>query len=137
MSWSVRYWKLSYTTSAMGPYTAPRFDTPDCSKSETSSMLQSPSPASLFDVSEGAYQFCTGIKPPSKRLEGELPPNALIAVWHIVQWPSPSTRYAPRFHSTDCVVSGWYSPGFMYSMRHPYSSERWLNGNRNSCARLD
>ena len=55
-------------------------------------MLQSPRPASLFEVSEGAYQFCIGINPPSKACDSELPPSALIAVWHMPQWPSPSTR---------------------------------------------
>src|ERR1700709_2894471 len=101
---------------------------PACSRPEMSSMLQSPSPASLFEVNDGAYQFCTGIKPPSKRLDGELPPSALIAVWHIVQCPSPSTRYAPRFHSTDSVVSGLYSPTRRYSRRQARNSSRWLNG---------
>ena len=57
-----------------------------------SSMLQSPRPASLFEVSEGAYQFCIGIRPPSNAFDSELPPSALIGVWHIAQWPRPCTR---------------------------------------------
>src|SRR5215470_15017204 len=64
-----------------------------------SSKGQSPNPASLLFVSDGAYQFCMGMSPPAKAFSSELPPRALIAVWQVPQWPSPSTRYAPRFHS--------------------------------------
>ena len=53
---------------------------------------QSPSPASRFDVSDGAYQFWFGIIPPSNSCDSFEPPSTLIAVWHIEQWPSPSTR---------------------------------------------
>src|ERR1700732_4777706 len=100
------------------------------------SMLQSPSPPSLLDVSDGAYQFCIGMRPPSNAFDAELPPSALIAVWHIAQCPGPSTRYAPRFHSTDCVGSGLYSPSRKYSVRQPSSSSRLLNGKRNVCGRF-
>ena len=55
-------------------------------------MLQLPRPASRFDVSEGAYQFWFGIIPPSNAFDSLEPPSALIAVWHIAQWPRPSTR---------------------------------------------
>src|SRR5258707_2520998 len=99
-------------------------------------MVQSPRPASLFEVSDGAYQFCIGIKPPSKACESELPPSALIAVWHIPQWPRPSTRYAPLFHSTDLVESGLNSPSLKNSVRHPMISERLLKGNVSSCGRF-
>ncbi len=55
-------------------------------------MLQSPSPASRLEVSDGAYQFCIGIRPPLKASDCEVPPSALIGEWHMPQWPSPSTR---------------------------------------------
>src|SRR6476620_7782514 len=94
----------------MGPYTVLRWDTPTCSRSAISLSLHSPSPASRFDVSDGAYQFWFGIMPPSKALASLEPPRMLMAVWHIAQWPRPSTRYAPRFHLADCAESGVYSP---------------------------
>src|SRR4051794_4111526 len=103
----------------MGPYTAPRSEMPACSRSTMSLMLQSPRPPSLSEVREGAYQFCNGIRPPANCSLGDEPPSELIFVWHKVQCPRPSTRYAPRFHSTDCVESDWYSPSRKYSVRQP------------------
>src|SRR6185437_5001656 len=102
---SDKYCRLLWTTSAIGPNTAPRCDTPFLSRLAMSVMSQSPRPASLFDVSDGAYQFCSGIRPPANAAELTGPPIMLIDVWHIEQWPRPSTRYAPRFHSTDFVGS--------------------------------
>ena len=55
-------------------------------------MLQLPRPASVFEVRDGAYQFCIGMRPPWKALDSELPPSALMALWHIAQWPRPCTR---------------------------------------------
>src|SRR6185295_1789605 len=95
-------------------------------------MVQSPRPASSFEVSDGAYKFCIGIKPPSTACDSELPPSALIAVWHMPQWPRPSTRYAPRFHSADLVGSGLYTPSLKKSVRQPRISERLLKGKRRS-----
>src|SRR6201996_9724993 len=90
---------------------------------------QSPRPASLFDVSDGAYQFCSGIRPPANAAELTGPPIALIDVWHMPQWPRPSIRYAPRFHSTDLVGSALYSPSRKNSVRQPINVLRLLNGN--------
>jgi len=81
ISASVMYCKLLWTTSAIGPNTAPRCDTPVFSRSLMSLMSQSPRPASLFDVNDGAYQFCNGIRPPPKAAELTGPPIALIDVW--------------------------------------------------------
>ena len=82
---SVMYCRLLYTTSAIGPYTVPRCETPDCSRSVISLIVQFPNPASLFEVSEGAYQFWFGIMPPSKAFASLDPPSRLTAVWHIAQ----------------------------------------------------
>src|SRR5579863_9864894 len=110
MSSSDRYCRLLCTTSAIGPNTAPRCDTPVFRRAVMSLVSQSPRPASLFDVNDGAYQFWSGIKPPANAAELTGPPIALIDVWHMLQWPRPTIRYAPRFHSTDFVGSGLYSP---------------------------
>src|SRR6201985_225974 len=139
MAWissSVRYCRLLWTTSAIGPNTAPRCDTPVFSRALMSLMSQSPRPASLLDVSDGAYQFCSGIKPPAKADELTGPPIALIEVWHMLQCPRPSIRYAPRFHSTDLVGSALNSPSLKNSVRQPISRLRLLNGKRSSCGRL-
>src|SRR4030095_10600470 len=98
--------------------------------------LQSPRPASRLEVSEGAYQFWFGIMPPSKALDSLDPPRTLIAVWHIAQRPSPSTREAPRLHLADCFGSGTYSPSLKYSARQPISRSRLLKGKRSSCGRF-
>src|ERR1700761_4029915 len=125
-----------WTTSAIGPTAAPRCEVPFFSRALMSLMSQSPRPASLLDVSDGAYQFCSGIKPPAKADELTGPPIALIDVWHMLQCPRPSIRYAPRFHSTDLVGSALYSPSRKNSVRQPISMLRWLNGNFSSCGRL-
>lgn len=136
VSSSVMYCRLLWTTSAIGPNTAPFCDTPACSRSDSSCTCQSPRPSSLSFVSDGAYQFCSGIRPPANADELTGPPIMLIEVWHIEQWPRPSTRYAPRFHSTDFVGSGLYSPSLKNSVRQPISRLRLLNGNFSSCGRL-
>ena len=56
--------RLCWTTAAIGPNTAPRAETPVRSKSMMSLISHEPRPVSRFDVSDGAYQFCTGINPP-------------------------------------------------------------------------
>src|SRR3954452_1125383 len=99
-------------------------------------MLQSPSPASLFEVSDGAYQFCIGMRPPWKASDSELPPSALMAVWHMPQWPNPSTRYAPLFHSSDWLGLGLNSPSLKKSVRQPRISDLLLYGNFRSCGRF-
>ena len=55
-------------------------------------MLHSPTPASLFEVSDGAYQFCIGISPPDRSIISLLAPSTLRAVWQAAQWPRPRTR---------------------------------------------
>ena len=57
-----------------------RGETPTCSRSAISLISQLPSPASRFEVSEGAYQFWFGIIPPSNALDSLEPPSALMAV---------------------------------------------------------
>src|SRR5207237_5472931 len=99
------YCRLWRSASAIGPYTTPRAETPVCRRSVMSLMLQSPSLASRLEVREGAYQFCIGISPPLKASACGVPPSALIGEWHMPQWPSPSTRYEPRFHSADLLGS--------------------------------
>ena len=53
--------------------------------------------------------------------------------WQALQWPSPSTRYAPRFHSALSPGFGLNSPALKYRVRQPSSSWRWLYGKRISC----
>src|SRR5215469_12804445 len=106
------------------------------SRSVISLMFHSPRPASLLEVSEGAYQFCIGMRPPSNALDSGLPPSALIGEWHIAQWPNPSTRYAPRFHSADLDGSGLYSPSWKNKVRQPRMRYRLLNGKRRSLGRF-
>lgn len=60
------------------------------------------------------------------------PTNALVTGFDIIffwvarmpQWPRPSTRYAPRFHSADLVGSGLNSPSRKNSVRQPRMSWR-------------
>ena len=85
------YWVLCNTTSAMGPSTEARGATPVCKSVTTSPTGQSASPASFLALSEGAYQFCIGIRPPA-RSSGLLPPSASRAEWQAEQWPRPRTR---------------------------------------------
>src|SRR3954453_14537387 len=63
---SDRYWVLFSTTSLIGPITVPRGDTPVFSNATTSRTSQSATLDSSADVSDGAYQFCTGIRPPAR-----------------------------------------------------------------------
>src|SRR5260363_96880 len=65
ISVSDRYCKLLWTTSDIGPNTAPRCEMPVFRRPVISSSVQPAKPASL-DVREGAYQFCNGIRPPEK-----------------------------------------------------------------------
>ena len=80
----------------------PRLLMPVRSSATTSSISHWPRPASRLDVSDGAYQSCSGMRPPDSSLSLTVAPSTLRLVWHASQWPSPSTRYAPRFHSADC-----------------------------------
>ena len=88
----VRCWVLRSTTSAMGPVTQPRAETPVCSSATTSARGQSATLASWAAVSEGAYQFCIGIRPPDSGRRSSLAPQALRVVWQATQWPRPRTR---------------------------------------------
>ena len=72
--------------------------------------LQSPRPASLFDVSEGAYQFCIGIKPPWNASDSELPPSALIGRVAHRAMPEPVDQIGAAVPLRRLVGSGWYSP---------------------------
>ena len=83
---------LPATTSPIGPLTAPRVETPLASNSTISPGSPSATPACVGAVSDGAYQFCTGIKPPARSSVLALAPSALRLAWHALQWPSPSTR---------------------------------------------
>ena len=97
---------LPPTTSPIGPATAPRAETPLRSSATMCGVSQPATLASSAEVSEGAYQFCTGISPPARSSVLEVAPSALRLAWQALQWPRPSTRYAPRFHSGLRVVSG-------------------------------
>ncbi len=54
------------TTSVIGPITMPRAETPVFIRSTTCCTSPVGHAASCGDVSEGAYQFCTGIRPPAR-----------------------------------------------------------------------
>src|SRR4029078_11560521 len=92
-------------TSAIGPCTEPRADTPLLSRATTSRSGQSPTPASALSLSDGAYQFWIGISPPARSSGPAVAPKTLRREWHALQWPSVSTRYAPRFHCGDLAGS--------------------------------
>lgn len=83
---SVRYCVLRNTTSAMGPSTEPCGARPVLSGATKSSVFHSLTPASVRRIDAGAYQFCTGIKPPVKALASDVAPSALRGVWQAVQW---------------------------------------------------
>ncbi len=89
---SDRYCRLWKVTSAMGPNTEPRAEVPLPRMSTMSWIDHSPSPASRLEVSEGAYQYWLGIRPPAKACDSLLPPSMLMAEWHMAQWARPSTR---------------------------------------------
>ena len=52
---------------------------------------QSPTPVSRAELSDGAYQFWTGIRPPPMS-SSFTAPRMLRLAWQALQWPSPSTR---------------------------------------------
>src|SRR5262245_29184466 len=64
--------------------------------------------------------------PPVKASSVRSAPNELRGVWHAEQWPSASTRYAPRFHAADCFGSTLYGPASKYILFHSDISQRWL-----------
>ena len=92
MSASLRYWVLRNTTSAIGPRAAPRAVKPVLSSAATSCDDQSATPASALEPSDGAYQFCSGIRPPLSSRLSRVAPNALRGEWQAAQCPSERTR---------------------------------------------
>src|SRR5262249_59879203 len=90
----VTFGGLGATAADIGPNTAPRGDTPVRRRSTMSFTSQSPSPVSRLDVSDGAYQFCTGIRPPptSSSLTA---PSMLRLPWQALPWPCTLYRVAP------------------------------------------
>ncbi len=85
MSPSFRYWVLRNTTSAIGPRAAPRGVSPVLSSAATSPLDQSATPASALEASEGAYQFCNGIRPPLSSRLSRVAPKALRGEWQAAQ----------------------------------------------------
>src|SRR6266850_4493605 len=78
--------------------------------------------ASQPETSGGAYHFCIGISPPPRSSLWLTAPKTLRPVWQASQWPSPRTRYAPRFHSALRAGSGLNSPGRKNNARHALSA---------------
>ncbi len=127
---------LPATTSAIGPIAAPRAPWPSRSRRTTSSSGQSCTPASFGEAREGAYQPCMGICPPLKSGLFAVAPSALRGAWQAMQWPRPSVRYAPRFHSAGCVVSGRKGSGEKNRLRQATSAACVSYGKRSVCVRL-
>jgi len=71
-----------------------RGETPSLSRLTICSRSHWLTPASCGEASDGAYQFCIGIKPPARSRSSAwlLAPSALRAVWQALQWPGPLTR---------------------------------------------
>src|SRR6185369_16793445 len=118
---------LFLTTSAIGPSAVvlPR-KLPVFRYVAISAAVQSPRPVERFDDRLSANQ--PSIAAPLNCLLFSMPPITLRGEWQSLQWPRPSTRYAPRFHAADCAGSGRYAPEVKYSSRHTPIAQRWLNG---------
>src|SRR5688500_10934197 len=84
---SERYCVLLKTTSAIGPITEARGETPVFRRSTTWATSQSATLASRGDVSDGAYQPCIGMSPPESSRFSRVAPNTLRGLWHATQWP--------------------------------------------------
>src|SRR3954449_8552806 len=70
---------------------------PLCRYSAISSTLQDFRPLRSAPSSRGANQPCTSPPPRGLPLSA---PKMFFGVWQPPQCPAPSTRYAPRFHSS-------------------------------------
>ena len=55
-------------------------------------MLQSPRPAFAVGRQGGRIPILHRDQPALERLDGELPPRALIGEWHMAQWPRPFNK---------------------------------------------
>src|ERR1700678_3005176 len=93
----------------------------------TSSMLQAPRPVRSLAVRSGATQLSR--VPPWKAGSDLSAPSALFGVWQPPQWPKPSTRYAPRFHSGDWLGSALNAFEFKYKRFQPFTKKRFPSGN--------
>ena len=78
------YFERVATTSAIGPKAAPLAACPFFSKSTMSCSVQPCKPPWARLLRSGAYQSCTGIRPPDNG-NAWVPPNALRAAWHSLQ----------------------------------------------------
>ena len=76
----------------MGPSMLALGAMPVLSKATTSWRGQWATPASVFAMSEGAYQSCMGMSAPLKSWLLMLAPSALRSAWQALQWPRPRTR---------------------------------------------
>ena len=87
---------LPSTTSVIGPATLTSVPCGDAvpvfNRSTMCCVSHAATPASRGDVSDGAYQFCTGINPPARSSVLALAPSALRLAWQALQWPRASTR---------------------------------------------
>src|ERR1700704_2795192 len=122
---SVKYLRLFRTTSAMGP-SGVVFPAPVLRKVAMSLTVQAPSPVVTSDVRLSANQPSTPA--PVKSLSFSNPPRRLRGEWQALQWPRPSTRYAPRFQEAVLAGSGAYVPFVKYSSRHPIIDMRISKG---------
>src|SRR5229473_1332209 len=94
---SVKWLRLFCTTSAIGPKAVvlPLIE-PVLRYVASSSTDHAPRPVAMSDVRSGANQ--PSMTAPVKSLLFSMPPRRLRGEWQPLQWPRPSTRYAPRFH---------------------------------------
>src|ERR1043165_4424984 len=93
-----------------------------------SSWLHVPMPDSLSLVRLYARQ--PSAMPPANFFRLFNACSIVRGVWQSPQWPSPSTRYAPRFHEGVLSATGSKRSFGLYSTPHIAMRPRWLYGQR-------